>query len=90
VGGLVGAGAGVLDVREPAEVQAGAIPGAVAIPLGQLRHRLGELDASREWLAYCATGQRSYIACRMLSQHGFRCRNLTGAYRTWRPMAQTT
>ncbi len=35
-------------------------------------------------LAYCQSGQRSYNAARILSQHGFRARNLTGAYRTWR------
>ncbi|MFO0842035.1 MAG: FAD-dependent oxidoreductase [Gemmataceae bacterium] len=80
------AGAGLLDVREPAERERGFLPGSVHIPLGQLRDRLGELDRGREWLVYCASGQRSYNACRVLSQRGYRCRNLTGAYRTWAPM----
>lgn len=84
VAGLIQSGAALLDVREPAERAGGFIPESQHIPLGQLRGRLSELDRSREWLVYCASGQRSYIACRLLSQHGFRCRNLTGAYRTWR------
>ena len=37
----------------------------------------------REIIAYCQSGQRSYYAARILSQHGFRVRNLTGSYRTW-------
>jgi NADPH-dependent 2,4-dienoyl-CoA reductase/sulfur reductase-like enzyme/rhodanese-related sulfurtransferase len=82
---LTKAGAGILDVREQAEHERGHLPDSLHIPLGQLRVRLGELDHDREWLVYCASGQRSYIACRMLSQHGYRCRNLTGAYRTWAP-----
>ncbi len=83
---LVQAGAGLLDVRETNERERGFIPSSLHIPLGQLRARLNELDRQREWLVYCASGQRSYNACRVLTQHGFRCRNLTGAYRTWAPM----
>jgi rhodanese-related sulfurtransferase len=56
----------------------------VHIPLDELRQRLSELPRDREIIAYCQSGQRSYIAARILSQHGFRVRNLTGAYRTWR------
>lgn len=37
-----------------------------------------------EIITYCHSGQRSYIAARVLSHHGFRVRNLTGSYRTWR------
>ena len=35
-------------------------------------------------VVHCLSGQRSYFACRILSQHGFRVRNLTGSYRTWK------
>jgi NADPH-dependent 2,4-dienoyl-CoA reductase/sulfur reductase-like enzyme/rhodanese-related sulfurtransferase len=86
VEGLRKAGAGLVDVREVSEYDRGNIPGALHIPLGQLRGRLNELDRDREWLVYCQSGQRSYNACRILRQHGYRCRNLTGAYRTWAPM----
>jgi rhodanese-related sulfurtransferase len=85
VDALVRSGAGILDVREAAEREQGFIPGSLHVPLGQLRRRLGELDRGRDWLVYCQSGQRSYVACRLLAQHGFRCRNLTGAYRTWAP-----
>ena len=72
-----------LDVRDAKERDGGAIPGSVHIPLGELRHRLAELPKDKLILAHCASGQRSYNACRLLSQHGFRCRNLSGSYKTW-------
>lgn len=73
----------LLDVRQPEEYRAGHIPGAVNIPLPELRRRIGELRTGKEILAYCMIGQRSYYACRILTAHGIPCRNLTGAYRTW-------
>ncbi len=85
---LPAAGHVILDVRNPGERAAGAIPGALAIPLSELRERLGELPRDREIIAHCQTGQRSYVACRLLQQHGIRCRNLTGAYKTWKAAEQ--
>jgi NADPH-dependent 2,4-dienoyl-CoA reductase/sulfur reductase-like enzyme/rhodanese-related sulfurtransferase len=73
----------LLDVRDPAEVAKGSIPGAVQIPLNDLRARLHELPKDKELLVFCQTGQRSYNACRILLQNGFSCRNLSGAYKTW-------
>lgn len=73
----------LLDVREPGEWTQGRIPGAVHIPLGQLRGRLGELPKDKPLLVYCRSGQRSYYACRVLNQNGFETRNMTGAYLTW-------
>jgi NADPH-dependent 2,4-dienoyl-CoA reductase/sulfur reductase-like enzyme/rhodanese-related sulfurtransferase len=73
----------LLDVREPGEWAQGHIPGAVHIPLGQLRQRLGELPKDKPLLVYCRSGQRSYFACRILNQNGFETRNMTGAYLTW-------
>lgn len=71
----------VLDVR-PAEVVArlGAIPGALQIPLPELRSRLGELPRNREIWVHCQVGQTSYIACRILRQHGFDAKNLSGGF----------
>ncbi|MHC5033805.1 MAG: FAD-dependent oxidoreductase, partial [Planctomycetota bacterium] len=77
----------LLDVRTPAEVQAGTIPGAHNVPLDELRERLDELPKDKEILAFCQVGLRSYIACRILKQCGFRCRNLTGGYKTYRSAA---
>ena len=73
-----------LDVRRSDERERGFIPGSAHIPLDELRQRLSELPRDRELILYCLSGQRSYIAARILSQHGFRVRNLTGSYRTWR------
>ncbi len=81
---LLESGAVVVDVREPAEREGGILPGSLSIPLGELRSRLGELPKDREILAHCASGQRSYNACRILMQHGFKCWNLTGSYKTWK------
>jgi rhodanese-related sulfurtransferase len=74
----------LLDVRSEAERQAGHIPGSVHIPLPQLRQRLGELPKDKEIIVSCQSGQRSYFAARLLAQRGFRVRNLTGSYRTWK------
>jgi rhodanese-related sulfurtransferase len=74
----------LLDVRRPDERAQGFIAGSSHIPLDELRHRLSELPRDREIIVYCHSGQRSYIALRILSHHGFRVRNLTGSYRTWR------
>jgi rhodanese-related sulfurtransferase len=73
----------LLDVRTEAERRAGHIPGSVHLPLHELRARLAELPSDREIVVHCQSGQRSYFACRLLSQKGFRVRNLTGSYRTW-------
>ena len=73
----------LLDVRMPAEVQSGTIPGSLNIPLDDLRDRLGQLPPDKEIIAFCAVGLRGYVACRILSQNGFRCRNLSGGYKTF-------
>lgn len=64
-------GALLLDIREEAEVTAFEIPGAVNIPLGQLRSRLNELDKNQEIITFCAVGVRSYNAARILMNNGF-------------------
>ena len=77
-------GALLLDVREPSECERGMLPGAVPVPLGQLRKRLGELPRGRTVVAYCAVGLRGYLAERILRQAGFDARNLSGGITTWR------
>ena len=74
----------VLDVRDKDEREEGYIPGSLHIPLPQLRKQYTELPKDREIIAYCQTGQRSYFASRFLVQKGFKVRNLTGAYLTWK------
>jgi NADPH-dependent 2,4-dienoyl-CoA reductase/sulfur reductase-like enzyme/rhodanese-related sulfurtransferase len=82
-------GALVLDVRTPDEAQAGMLEGALHIPVDDLRQRWGELEAEltpgRKVVVYCATGLRSYIACRILKSHGYdETYNLSGGWRTYR------
>ena len=73
----------LLDVRSQGEYDEGSIPGALNVPVDELRGRLAELPKDKELLVYCRVGLRGYLACRILSQHGFRCRNLSGGYLTW-------
>jgi NADPH-dependent 2,4-dienoyl-CoA reductase/sulfur reductase-like enzyme/rhodanese-related sulfurtransferase len=74
-----------LDVRENEERENdGFIPGSVHIPLAELRARSSELPKDGEIIVYCQTGQRSYFASRILIQKGFKVRNLSGGYRTWK------
>ncbi|MCX7846763.1 MAG: FAD-dependent oxidoreductase [bacterium] len=80
----------LLDVRTPAECALGMIPGAINIPLDELRARLAELPRDKEIIAYCQVGLRGYLACRILSQHGFRCLNLTGGFKTYRASTSAT
>ena len=68
----------LLDVRQPAELAVEHVPGAVNIPLPELRARLGELPRDREILVFCRSGQRAYYATRILLQNGFKARNISG------------
>jgi NADPH-dependent 2,4-dienoyl-CoA reductase/sulfur reductase-like enzyme/peroxiredoxin family protein/rhodanese-related sulfurtransferase/TusA-related sulfurtransferase len=73
----------LLDVRDELEVENGAIEGAINIPVNSLRERMYELDKEKEILVYCAVGLRGYVASRLLSQNGFKVKNLTGGYKSF-------
>ncbi|MBS3731491.1 MAG: CoA-disulfide reductase, partial [Desulfobacterales bacterium] len=74
----------LLDVRSRIELKtSGTIDDAVHIPIDELRDRLGELDKSKTYIAFCAVGIRSYLAYRILVQNGFEARNLAGGFRTY-------
>jgi NADPH-dependent 2,4-dienoyl-CoA reductase/sulfur reductase-like enzyme/rhodanese-related sulfurtransferase len=74
----------LLDVRQKLELEEGKIPGAIHIPLPELRSRLSELPKDKEIVVYCLGGQRSYYAERILALNGFKARNLMGAWLTWK------
>ncbi|MHB1313963.1 MAG: FAD-dependent oxidoreductase [Christensenellales bacterium] len=78
----------LLDIRAEEDYNAGHIEGAVNIPLTQLRERMKELDPAKPLYINCYTGLTSYIACRMLTQHGFDCHNLAGGYRLYDAVRQ--
>jgi len=73
----------LVDVRTAAEFAKGSIPGASLMPVDELRERLKTLDPAKEYLAFCQVGLRGYLACRILTQHGFRARNLSGGYKRY-------
>jgi rhodanese-related sulfurtransferase len=70
-------------VRTPSEYAAGHIPGAVNVPVDELRSRLAELPRDRDLTVYCQVGQRGYLATRILTQSGFRAANLSGGYKSY-------
>lgn len=81
-------GSQLLDVRNPGELANGCFPGAINLPLNQLRERISELDSTKNYVVSCHSGLRSYVAERLLKQKGFNVKNLGGAfalYKTVRP-----
>lgn len=74
----------LLDVRTVEEFGKGSIPGAVNIPLDQMRQRLNEIPTDKTVYLFCQVGMRGYLASRILMQHGFEdVRSLSGGYRLW-------
>ena len=75
----------LLDVRTQDEFALGSLPGAVNIPLDELRDRMSELPKDRMIYTFCAVGLRGYLAYRILTQHGFdKVRNLSDGLKTYR------
>jgi NADPH-dependent 2,4-dienoyl-CoA reductase/sulfur reductase-like enzyme/rhodanese-related sulfurtransferase len=68
----------ILDVRDPVELMVEHVPGAVNIPLAQLRSRLAELPRDLEINVLCRSGQRAYYATRILLQNGFKVKDISG------------
>jgi NADPH-dependent 2,4-dienoyl-CoA reductase/sulfur reductase-like enzyme/rhodanese-related sulfurtransferase len=73
----------ILDVRSTVEHKQGAIDNSLCIPIDELRARLNELNIEKEILVYCQVGLRGYLATRILAQHGFHVKNLSGGYKTF-------
>lgn len=71
----------LLDVRTAGEYRRGHAEGFVNLPVDELRERLEEIDRSKPAYVMCQSGLRSYVACRLLTQHGFDCYNFSGGYR---------
>lgn len=73
----------VIDVRYAEEYDEYHIPGAILMPLFELRDRLGELDPDQRYIVYCHGGSRSAVACMKLSQNNFDVLSLEGGIRDW-------
>ncbi|MBL7759086.1 MAG: FAD-dependent oxidoreductase [Sediminibacterium sp.] len=79
----------LVDVRMPDEFKAGSIPGAINIPVDDLRGRLNELPKDRDIYIYCQIGLRGYLAQRILLQNEFtRVYNISGGYKLWEPCSR--
>ncbi|HEY4372561.1 MAG TPA: cyclic nucleotide-binding domain-containing protein [Burkholderiales bacterium] len=74
----VAAGAQWLDVRYPSEYQYDKLPGAINVPLAEVRNAFSVLDKSREYVVYCQSGRRSSAAAFLLAHRGFRVFLLDG------------
>lgn len=74
----------LVDVRTKDEFELGAIPGAINIPIDEIRDRINEFSMDKQIVLYCGVGLRGYVASRMLMQLGFaEVYNLTGGYKTY-------
>ena len=74
----------ILDIRNEPELEVSQIPGSINIPLDNLRDRISELDPATTYALICGSGQRSYIAARILTQRGIpNVHNVTGGITAW-------
>ena len=71
-----------LDVRYPSEYQYDKLPGAINVPLAEVRNMFAVLDRSREYVAYCQSGRRSAAAAFLFAQRGFKVWLLDGGLRS--------
>lgn len=71
----------LLDVRTVKEYNSGHIDGFQNIPVDELRERVNELEQGKPIYVICQSGLRSYIACRILSGHGYEAYNFAGGFR---------
>lgn len=75
----------LLDIRTQDEYALGSLPGAINIPLDELRERMNELPKDKAIITFCAVGLRGYLAYRILVQHGFKnVKNLSGGLKTYK------
>jgi rhodanese-related sulfurtransferase len=74
----------LVDIRTPAEVAQGMIPGSAEMPMHLIPLRMSEIPKDRDVVLYCRSGARSYQACAYLMQQGYdRVLNLRGGIIAW-------
>jgi len=74
----------LLDLRDHVEVENGSLQGHRHIPLNDLRNNLDTLDKEKLIYLYCQVGLRGYLGARILNQHGFQTKNITGGYKLYK------
>ncbi len=73
----------VVDVRTVPEWTVGHMPDAVHIPNAEMRDRMSELPKDKALVVYCQVGRRAYVMERLLKQHGYNVKNLSGGWATY-------
>lgn len=74
----------LVDVRFDEEIEMGTLPGAIHVPLDDMRNQLDKIDKSRPVILFCAIGLRGYLALRILKSEGYDVRNLVGGMKTYK------
>ena len=74
---------GLIDVRDPIELQVSRLPGALVIPTGQVQLHFDELDRNKEWVVFCRSGQRSARVVKAMQDAGLKAVNLKGGINAW-------
>ncbi len=74
---------GLIDVRDPVELQVSRLPGAMILPTGQVQLRLGELDPGKEWVVFCRSGERSARVVKAMQDAGLKAANMKGGINAW-------
>ena len=62
------------------EYKKGNVPNSINIPVGEIRGRVNEIPRDKTIAVFCHVGIRAHIACRILSQKGYKTRNISGGY----------
>jgi rhodanese-related sulfurtransferase len=74
----------LIDIRNPGEVELGTIPGAIHVPLAQLRARLNQVPTDKPIVVHCAGGLRSSVVASLMRAQGFdNVSDLAGGYSAW-------
>jgi adenylyltransferase/sulfurtransferase len=75
----------LIDVRQPDEYAFARIEGSKLIPLGEILHRMSEIDENRDTVIHCKMGRRSASAIEALQRAGYKgpLRNLRGGITAW-------
>jgi rhodanese-related sulfurtransferase len=73
----------LIDVREPDEYEAGHVPGAELIPLGEVADRVEEFRSDGPTYVICRSGARSMRACEHAAEHGIEVVNVAGGTMAW-------
>ncbi|WP_022943062.1 FAD-dependent oxidoreductase [Psychromonas hadalis] len=75
----------LIDVRTEQEVDdMGMIPGAINIPVDDLRANIHNIPKDKEILVYCQVGLRGHVALRLFANLGYNVKNLSGGFKTWK------